>query len=36
MRDDLLNMDTFRDLQSIAQVIREQVAEQRVEERAQA
>lgn len=36
LRDDLLNMDTFRDLQSIARVIREQVAEQRVEERAQA
>lgn len=36
LHDDLLNMDTFRDLQSIARVVREQLAEQRVEERAQA
>ncbi len=36
LHDDLLNMDTFRDLQSISRVVREQHAVQRVEERAQA
>ncbi len=36
LHDDLLNMDTFRDLQSISRVVREQLAVQRVEERAQA
>lgn len=36
LSDDLLNMDTFRDLRSISRVVREQLAAQRVEERAQA
>lgn len=36
LRDELLNMDTFRNLQSIARVIREQLAEQQVDGRAPA
>ena len=36
LRDELLNMDTFRNLQSIARVIREQLAEQQANGRASA
>ena len=36
LRDELLNMDTFRNLQSIARVIREQLAEQQANGRAPA